>query len=595
MEEVVKAISNQRPEFKILWNHSLPINQLPYELLVYIFFIIHSEYEFDSDVLLPKRQGPEPVVSKLMGTCRRWREVIVGTPTFWCVTDLAHRGRPRNRNWTELCLSRSFPAPIELWARIGRHPNGLEVAYPLVYRIQKLYFTLEDGFSTANLEQDWVFRQLFGNGPPVTMMPALEKLDLVIAYSIWPRADRRLPIDADLSRRRFPHLRSLSLAGMFTPQDAALYTDLTELSLTTCSHGLSTDQFLGILAQCNQLEKLCLEDTLDCFSDDWMQRDPVPRRPLISFPRLNTFVVSRHKASSTSRFLAHIRVRASARLEISADIHIHHRGPTDVLALAGMLPPQPAVTLEPLAAVHAVKVWMCCFAGFRTIWVRTERTPEALAPTACVSMNVALAASTDTSPNPFYRPADYGQGSVRELAGVLGRAPVTALEIVDVHTDVVESWAAVFRAFPRLERLSVRGKPHCWNVRCARGIENVFLGLHAASEPDSEPTTGGPDSDASALALACPNLRHVSVDGWGTAEVYVAIRTCIEYRAGRGAVLGQLDLNVFRRNTDASPELCRACIEDIVRCTGRLQLRETNKCQCEGKLWKRCGYGSIRG
>ncbi|KAI1785893.1 hypothetical protein LXA43DRAFT_99918 [Ganoderma leucocontextum] len=83
--KIVDAISQERLEFKNLWNRSLPINRLPNELLVQIFVSgVHSElFDSDSDLWVTWRRGPPPSFSKIMGTCRLWRDIILGTPALW--------------------------------------------------------------------------------------------------------------------------------------------------------------------------------------------------------------------------------------------------------------------------------------------------------------------------------------------------------------------------------------------------------------------------------------------------------------------------------------------------------------------------------
>ena len=84
------------------------------------------------------------------------------------------------------------------------------------------------------------------------------------------------------------------------------------------------------------------------------------------------------------------------------------------------------------------------------------------------------------------------------LSRLLGRSPLTFLSISYVLLDAVEAWAGVFRAFPLLERLYIEGDSSV-------GMENTFLGLHAASAADS---TG---ADPGCLVpVACPNM-HMSV------------------------------------------------------------------------------------
>ena len=139
---------------------------------------------------------------------------------------------------------------------------------------------------------------------------------------------------------------------------------LRALSLTACTHILSFDHFLGALDSCTCLRELHLEDTLHRLSGNWIhaERDPAScRRPLISFPHLDSLVLRAHGAICTARFLAYLHIRPSARLEVSAEAEdAEADGPNGARSMASMLRTDvdPIVTLEPLAMVNALDMSM---------------------------------------------------------------------------------------------------------------------------------------------------------------------------------------------------------------------------------------------
>ncbi|KAI1785183.1 hypothetical protein LXA43DRAFT_152362 [Ganoderma leucocontextum] len=376
--KIVDAISQERFEFKNLWNRSLPINRLPNELLVQIFVSgVHSElFDSDSDLWVAWRRGPPPSFSKIMGTCRLWRDIILGTPALWCTVNLE-----KNPKWTEVCLARSVAAPLEVWAQVPFPccPARFRAAYPVVHRIRSLYLGVSTQFGDP--VRDLTLPLLFGDG-----MPVLEELDLAITHGMY-----RLPIGVDLTSRRFPRLRSLTLASMVAPQDTPLYAQLRTLSLTTCSHHLSFDRFLDTLALCTRLEELCLKDTLHHLSGDWMQGDPGPGQPLVSLPRLDRLALSNHGCACTSRFLARLHIQPSVRLELSADIDA--ASPDGSRSIAAMLPPSHALgTLEPLATVSDVHMRMASDPGSKSVWIHTgPSTPGETGSTTSTSLRMGLA------------------------------------------------------------------------------------------------------------------------------------------------------------------------------------------------------------
>ncbi|KAI1793632.1 hypothetical protein LXA43DRAFT_1081217 [Ganoderma leucocontextum] len=539
---IVKAVSHERLEFKILWNHSLLINQLPNEILIQIFAFASVHFAFATDFWWWDTR-----FWTLMVVCRHWRDLIVDTPVFWCILDLT-----KNANWTQLCLSRSLTIPINIWVEVSllRHLDRLRVAYPLVHRIRSLVLRLWSPVGDPDSELHAVPRLLFGDG-----MRVLEKLDFTVTRYGYYLDHFPIDTDIELTSMRFPRLRNLTLAEVVAPQDPSLYTQLRALSLKGCSHQLSFDRFLDALDACTRLEDLDLENTLDRLSGDWMQRDPSPRRPLISFPHLNKLVLRAHGAACTSRFLAHLHIRSSVRLHISAeadDDDADARSPDGACSMAAMLPPASpgaAANLEALATARDIHMYMSMDSN--STQITTNRTPEMF-----FSVLLTMAFGPRNPPNPH---TSSRWGSVSDLVELFGRSPVTSLSIADVHPDTVAAWATVFRTFPLLERLSIQAG---WGTGCAVGLKNVFLGLHAASTAD-------PDSST----VACPNLAHVSVRAVNMqiTKVYGALRTCFRFRGDKGVVLSELKLE-FLTSPKSPQALYRACVKDIVDCTERLSM-----------------------
>ena len=491
-------------------------------------------------------EKPGPKFWRLMMVCRHWREVIVGTMMFWRFVNLTDA-----TEWTELCLARSVAAPVDLLAQIPYWKQQRRIEdfkdvylyftdlYPRIRdRIRNLYFVLrnersqEDGMDPDVLA---ALPVLFGNG-----IRGLEMLDLDITHDV--RRPCYLPIDLELTRQRFPRLLRLRLTGIVAPRDAALYRQLRTLSLTTCTHNLSCDRFLDALASCTALECLRLSNTLDHLSGDWVQRDPVPWRPLISLPHLNRFTLTKHGAARTSRFLAQFYIRPSVHLGIcadasDADVQIPSSDGARTCSVAAMLPLSHAATLEPLAMAKEVHMSM----AFSNKVEITSAEPSALA--------LIMRLSPDP-PGGGLPAVPRRRGSVADLTRFLGRAPLTSLRISKVPPDAVAVWADVFRTFVLLERLSLEE----FGVQTDVGLKNAFLGLHAASAGDAD----GP--------VACPSLTHVTVVCIGCTTVYEAVHACIRHRRDRGAVLVDLNLDLWWNWST-----CRTRLRDLVDCTKQLR------------------------
>ena len=124
---------------------------------------------------------------------------------------------------------------------------------------------------------------------------------------------------------------------------------------------------------------------------------------------------------------------------------------------------------------------------------------------------------------------------LRDLTKTFGRSSITHLAIR--HSSVngtMDAWTKVFQTFTLLEELVIGSGSHVV-------VENIFLGLHAASrtEPDS--------------TIACPKLTTVDIQGRETVEGYDAMCLCFRDRRDSGVVLTTLDLRKFELLTDLHP------------------------------------------
>ena len=370
-QTIVDALSREPLEFRSLWNGTLAINRLPNELLIQIFIfvmvMVSFPQVFDDDKPLGTLVVTWEWFWRLMGVCRHWREVIVGTPAFWCSVDVRGDRPLTNRSpWTKLCLARSVPAPLDITAGIYSRDGfeareHLTIIRPLIHRIACL------SFETCNippeLEPDALasLPLLFGDG-----MPALEGLHFAIGDPEYPYPPYHLPVDVKLTCQRFPRLRRVALARVVAPQEISFYTQLRTLSLTTCSYSLSFDHFLDTLASCTRLQILKLENVVNRLDGgNWMQRDPAAplQRPLISLPRLIEFRLRGHRAVCTARFLAYFRVAASTLLDVEAEAEdmdepVDGPSPAGPSSMAAMLPPNHAITLEPLTVARDISMSM---------------------------------------------------------------------------------------------------------------------------------------------------------------------------------------------------------------------------------------------
>ncbi|KAM5545611.1 hypothetical protein V8D89_000649 [Ganoderma adspersum] len=511
-EEFITPINRRRLELKRLWNGVLPIHTLPHELLVQLFVDYRDAMDSYRDLMLG-RAGVRTGWPDLMLVCRHWRNIIASTPAFWRTVDL----RPQI-NWTELCLTRSSPATIDVTA-LYRDQSSLAVIYPHAHRFRALFFKAAYG----RLLQE-ALSCFFGNST-VSTVPLLEDLKFTVSQSSV--ADS---VDVNLTSQRFPSLQGLELWATVAPQDLSLYARLRKLSLSFCSN-LSFDVLLDALVACMQLEELTLKGMLDRPTlGEWAHGGRIPpRRPPISLPRLRRFTLEDNDALCTSQLLAHLYLQPSAVLNIcgyfgrhgseesSADI-------TPVNNIRAMLPSDHLAALPILAVATYVEMTntvsdqlyiMEC--GYGDLIDPETDYPEVLATLAALVR---------------FRPEEDPQmRGLDDLVECFGPAAhLTSLKLYgDKPLAPADTWKSIFRTFPLLEEIDIDG-------RAKFEVANVFLGLHAAS-------SGASDSDSeSGSSVACLNLRQVSVLGLGTVATYEAMGVCFQSRADRGACLQVLNL-----------------------------------------------------
>ncbi len=534
MEEdaAVEGMSRQGSE---LGNHSLSIDKLPNELLVRIFLEFrdvtegplwaHRSRVGHTDSFHMGWQG-------LMLICRHWRDVLVSTLAFWQKVHVRMDGR---NAWTKLCLTRSASASVDVCADPDlRREFSLAILYPHAHRFRSFRFsTIYCPRLLTTLPH------LFGHG-----MPLLEDLYFV-AHRLITSMEH---IDIQLTSQRFPRLQTLSLSGILSPQDVSLYAQLRTLSLSSCSHSLSFDRFLDVLAASAQLEELSLTAALHLFSDDWVRGEAVPRRAPISFPRLRELRLEEHGIVRTSSFLAHLHLRPAVSLRIEGtfkETDYVSDSPDTVNSISAMLPHNHNVTLPALSVATTVNVEV--WGDEYKISCGTPRTDTKKdIPNAIFMLTTSGGRGWDCF---------MAQG-LDDLIISFGQSPITHLNVDGDHTyGTVDAWARVFETFHLLQALNVSGGPDV-------SVETVFLGLHAAS---SALTPRG----SARSSVACPNLKTINVEGMGAVETYKAMVECFRYRAEKDvAPLETLNLGFTANAEDAPSDVRRGYINDLREVVG---------------------------
>ncbi|KAM5545596.1 hypothetical protein V8D89_000634 [Ganoderma adspersum] len=398
---------------------------------------------------------------------------------------------------------------------------------------------------------------LFGGG-----MPLLEGLYL----KGIGRGDDNL--DVYLTSERFPRLRALVLTRTIAPRDISLYAQLQTLELNFCHHTLSFEGFMDVLAASVQLEELSIYETLSSFSSEDPTRTrggPVFRGPpTVLLPHLRRFMLMGNGIMRTSRFLAHLRFQPSAVLEISADVpDPADNSPDTVLSFSAMLPPNPSATLPSLAIATAVSMRI----QEHECELHYDYPSPIVALPDSTSPDVTLLLELNHSQwGPFMGTA------LDDLVRSFRRSPLTYLVVQGNHTyGTAAAWERIFRTFPLLEELGIRGLP-------PSDVGVVFRGLHTASKSTSIRVDGG-----NALgSVACPNLEYVRAAGIGSLEAYEAVRECFLWRGERGVVVKVLDLSGLRDQGASVSDVRCALVEELQNAVESLQVCTGSWCKQSG-------------
>ena len=83
LDAAERTIAKERSELCTAWNHSLLVNRLPSELLVFIFVHVSDAISNSESHLYSNRSYPTTKWTKVIKVCRHWRDVAYSSPVLW--------------------------------------------------------------------------------------------------------------------------------------------------------------------------------------------------------------------------------------------------------------------------------------------------------------------------------------------------------------------------------------------------------------------------------------------------------------------------------------------------------------------------------
>ncbi len=531
-------MAKERSELCMAWNRTLPINQLPNELLVSIFAQVADAIPASESDPYSKRFYPTVKWIKVLKVCRYWRDVAFASPTLWRAIPM------RSPVYVRRALALSTPATVDaFFVKSISNPKNAELLRPHAQRLRSLYFDAEIVGSMSWQPATIALLQIHGG------MAALETLELRLGWR-WARDPTEKDfVDIRLTPERFPCLRSLSVALVVAPQDIQVYARLRKLSLDTCRCNFSFHHFLDILAASTGLESLVLDSVLQRIQGDWVESIS-PIQNLLSLRCLKSLRLASHPPIYTSRFLSHVLLSPTVTVRIDG---YQERDFTETVS--AMLPPDLATHMPAIALAKEVSVDMC-----QKYSLVCSVEPPGLQGSYLVTLLLHSSAISS-------------HHGARVLLSVFGSAPLITLGFVGDCADVsTETWTEIFTRYPLLETLRLGN---------AGTTERVFAGLlRAAPTPD--------------LPVPCPRLRSVAVSGTFFEEALEVTLQCLGDRAEKGYRLGEITMELWGDEgedrffeTSYVPRLRELATEARCVCTyGEWVLKRTEHKLIEDSRWR---------
>ena len=531
-----RRLREEELRLKGLLNATLPVNQIPADILALIFTLCPSPV---TDRGARSRSDDSYQVSNfswlhLTLVCRYWRDLTHGMPALWRGVDV--RSTPP---WLTLCLDRSAQCTLDLAFHSPKFsPENFKDLLPHRHRIRSLWFN--------EVDETWLetLCSLLRHD-----MKALETLHYPRK---WSKRDSKCSAELSLTHQHHPLLQSVTLAGMKVSCDPPMYTKLVSIDFESCKCNISFPHFAELLKASKNLRTLRLYEVLNHLGT------PTPRKPsqdVVELPHLRDVILEGDSPRSYAALLSYFQFPNVEYLAVNGEKAT--LGSLDQLA---QLLPSDATPCLPMVQ-NVTRILLTAYDyTYELMGYDNEPYYWNARPIVKLSISASRACNlTEALPQ-----------ALVDLVNLFQGAPLTYLSISSVHDPpaiLPTHWAAVFRAFPQLEVLI---------LPVGHGMtKKMWEGLQHAS-PVTSADTGG--------AVACRALRrvcfdvdaHFSVDE----ELLETILECLRVRAGRGTRLEELFLYMFPRCFDEHEQMRAKFLPQLkALVTRRVEYRCSNACQ----------------
>ncbi|EED80314.1 predicted protein [Postia placenta Mad-698-R] len=404
-------------------NAKVPINRLPGELLLEIFYV----HKLSSAL----RIG-------LTHVCHHWRELALTSPLLWTAICLEDRVE-----FVDACLRRSAVAPLTIVSRcyIEDELALMKFIAPHIGRIRAL-----DLRSLSTSAAEALMRQSRGS------KASMESVTL----HVHPGCRSLTTPTFVLARNSTRQLRSLSLGGIAIAAPSSPLTALTRLDLTDTflASTATIDDILDLLENCPRLETLSINERCRRFP---VKSKSADRR--VSISNLRHMRLAAHTAL-ISGLLSCIILPSDTTLEIKCLISTHGVSPASIRTVL----PDGLGGLGNLAAIRSLHV-------FVSSNIFRIRAYDMVGSAAIKKLDMDF----DNDP-----PADMSSmlpQALVELARSFTSRGVRDLQIVGDYGLLIEGvWREVFAHLPYIQHIEIG----------SRGTVNkLFAALLAPSSADA--------------------------------------------------------------------------------------------------------------
>ena len=486
-------------------NAQLVVNQIPSELLVYIFQIVQEAVHC---MMIPFT----PAWIPFTWVCRHWRNVSITAPILWSTIRVT-RHPLSTTLWFTTFLERAVGALLDLELHLE---CGTDSCRQILGKLRSRASTIRRFTLWLSDRKSPISDFLF------THMTELEELTLLDFCTEDGDAEPLIGTQQD-----FPRLKRLETAQAYFSWSSPIYWSLRSLTLEKPRVRPTVEQLLRVLGGCAELETLKLRDALPLSA---VAGGAVP----IRLPALRQLDVRGHH-SEVSSFITLIEVPRSCKVDVYHIMRETDEGSLD--PILAVIPTQPLFR----SLIH------------QSTDLSLQMEDQEVTLFASSPHGVHL---WNHLTGPFEDDPEITPSTWKAFIDAFSYAPLTHLTVLHNSLQLVtsEMWQMCFSRFHQLESLAVGP----WFVRLRTGNLHIFETVLAALQASSPLGTG----------LYCPRLRAVEITGMGIdaagADTLLAM---LERRTSGGAPLEDLSFRSAYCAKEVDAVELKARINKLVKLT----------------------------